>query len=676
MKIIKKSVLALLIAVMLCSGFVFSSCKKQNNDSGDDTKYETINIVKSGLSGYKIVIPANATECEKFSSEELRDFVKQSTGAVLSIATDNNVVYNPLDKVISIGETTIKTQAGVKMNDGLRKDAFALSSVKRMIFIYGNSDRANLYGVYEFLEQFVGVRFLTAEYTYVPEQQNVELQIPLNIVKNPAFDQRQYWSMDAQTNALYAARKRMVTYWNWSEPQYGYGMYRDFEASGHNVIRLLKSGAESFGLDSIPENAYATDIAGNRMSAVVNDEVVYDICWSDGINDDGTLVKEVKTAADGTKQPTAAQLLLEGLKNLLKENTTATIFCIMQEDTTSVVCDCPDCHAKKELYGAVSGNIVRMINAIAKEINIYNQGEQGDGRDIRIATYAYGYSQEAPVATKDGKYVVYDDTVIPNDHVIIEYCTMDGCNHTLAINDENQGAFHKDCLSKWEWLCEKNDNLAIYTYTANYGCALTYNPNLKTLKENIVCIYENLNRDMVTFENSIYTGDWQQSLRTYVASVLFWNPYAEVQPLIDEFITLTYGRSAKVVSAYVERMEALCDYNRSQFGSEFFLTVADNTDYMIHQSKFWQLGALETSVREIEAEMQAVANDGTLTTSEKERLTTELKRVLISPMLTMKFNYETYYGLAGDKDAFVEELKGLISEFPGMSQHANKYGLI
>ena len=676
MKIIKKSVLALLIAVMLCSGFVLSSCKKQNNDSGDDTKYETINIVKSGLSGYKIVIPENATECEKFSSEELRDFVKQSTGAVLSIAADNDVVYNPLDKVISIGETTIKTQAGVKMNDGLRKDAFALSSVKRMIFIYGNSDRANLYGVYEFLEQFVGVRFLTADYTYVPELQNVELQIPLNVVKNPAFDQRQYWSMDAQTNALYAARKRMVTYWNWSEPQYGYGMYRDFEASGHNVIRLLKSGAESFGLDSIPENAYATDIAGNRMSAVVNDEVVYDICWSDGINDDGTLVKEVKTAADGTKQPTAAQLLLEGLKNLLKENTTATIFCIMQEDTTSVVCDCPDCHAKKELYGAVSGNIVRMINAIAKEINIYNQGEQGDGRDIRIATYAYGYSQEAPVATKDGKYVVYDDTVIPNDHVIIEYCTMDGCNHTLAINDENQGAFHKDCLSKWEWLCEKNDNLAIYTYTANYGCALTYNPNLKTLKENIVYIYENLNRDMVTFENSIYTGDWQQSLRTYVASVLFWNPYAEVQPLIDEFITLTYGRSAKVVSAYVERMEALCDYNRSQFGSEFFLTVADNTDYMIHQSKFWQLGALETSVREIEAEMQAVANDGTLTTSEKERLTTELKRVLISPMLTMKFNYETYYGLAGDKDAFVEELKGLISEFPGMSQHANKYGLI
>ncbi len=676
MKIIKKSVLALLIAVMLCSGFVLSSCKKQNNDSGDDTKYETINIVKSGLSGYKIVIPENATECEKFSSEELRDFVKQSTGAVLSIAADNDVVYNPLDKVISIGETTIKTQAGVKMNDGLRKDAFALSSVKRMIFIYGNSDRANLYGVYEFLEQFVGVRFLTADYTYVPELQNVELQIPLNVVKNPAFDQRQYWSMDAQTNALYAARKRMVTYWNWSEPQYGYGMYRDFEARGHNVIQLMKSGAESLGLDNIPDNAYATDINGNRMSANIDGEIVYDICWTDGINDDGTFISEIKTAADGTKQPTAAQLLLEGLKKSLKTNTTATIFCIMQEDTKSVVCDCEDCHAKKERYGAVSANIVRMMNALANEINVYNKGEQGDGRDIKIATYAYSYSQEAPVFLKDGKYTTYDNTVVPNDHVIVEYCTMDGCNHTLAINDENQGAFHKDCLAKWEWLCEKNDNLAIYTYTANYGCALTYNPNLKTLKENIVYIYENLNRDMVTFENSIYTGDWQQSLRTYVASVLFWNPYAEVQPLIDEFITLTYGRSAKVVSAYVERMEALCDYNRSQFGSEFFLTVADNTDYMIHQSKFWQLGALETSVREIKAEMQAVANDGTLTTSEKERLTTELKKVLISPMLTMKFNYEAYYGLAGDKDTFVDELKGLISEFPGMSQHANKYGLI
>ncbi len=676
MKIIKKSLFALLIAVMLCSAFVFSSCKKQNDSSSDDTKYETISIVKSGLSGYKIVIPKDATACETFAAEELRDFVKQSTNVTLSIASDDTVTYSQYNKVISIGETSLKTEAGVKMNDGLRIDAYALTSVRRMIFIYGNSDRASLYGVYEFLEQFVGVRFLTAEYTYVPENKNLELKIPLTIVKDPAFDQRQYWNMDTQTNALFAARKRIVTYWNWSEPQYGYGMYRDFEASGHNVIRLLKSGAESFGLDSIPENAYATDIAGNRMSAVVNDEVVYDICWSDGINDDGTFVKEVKVAKDGTKQPTAAQLLLEGLKNLLKENTTATIFCIMQEDTTSVVCDCPDCHAKKELYGAVSGNIVRMINAIAKEINIYNKGEQGDGRDIRIATYAYGYSQEAPVATKDGKYVVYDNTVIPNDHVIIEYCTMDGCNHTLAINDENQGVFHKDCLAKWEWLCEKNDNLAIYTYTANYACALTYNPNLKTLQENIIYIYENLNRDMVTFENCIYVGDWQQSLRTYVASVLFWDPYAEVQPLIDEFITLTYGRSAKVVADYVERMEALCDYDRSEYGDDFFLMVSDNTDYMIHQAKFWKLGALETSVREIKAEMQAVADDETLTASEKARLTTELKRVIISPMLTMKFNYETYYGLAGDRDAFIEELKGLISEFSGMNQHANKYGLI
>lgn len=676
MKLLKKSILALLIAVMLCSAFVLSSCKKPNNDSGDDTKYETISIVKSGLSGYKIVIPENATECEKFSAEEVRDFVKQSTGAVLSIITDNNVVYNPLDKVISIGETTLKTQAGVKMNDGLRKDAFALTSVKRMIFIYGNSDRANLYGTYEFLEQYVGVRFLTADCTYVPEQKNVELQIPLNVVKNPAFDQRQYWSNDIQNNALYAARKRLMTYFNWSQPQYGYGLYRDFDAGGHNVIRLMKSGAESFGLDTIPDTAYARDIDGNRLSENINGEWVYDICWSNGINDDGTFVKEVKTAADGTKQPTTAQLLLEGIKKVLKTNTTATMFCIMQEDTKYVLCDCPDCHEKKERYGAVSGNIVRMVNAIANELNAYNKSEQGDGRDIKIVTYSYSYSQEAPVFIKNGKYTIYDNTVIPNDHVIVEYCTMDGCNHTLAINDEKQEAFHKDCISKWEWLCAQNKNLAIYTYTSNFSCAITYNPNLKTLKENVVYIYENLNRDMVTFENSVFAGDWQQALRTYVASALFWDPYAEVQPLIDEFITLTYGRSAKVVKDHIERMEALCDYNRSTYGSEFYLAVADNTDYGIHQAKFWRLGALETSLREIKAEMQAVASDGSLSQNERERLTTELKKIEISIMLTMKFNYETYYGFAGDRDAFVEELKGLISEFPSMSQHANKYGLI
>lgn len=674
MRAIKKSICSLLFVAMIFSAFTFSSCKK--NDGGDQTNYETINVVKGGLTGYKVVIPQEATECEKFAAEELCDFVKQSTGATLSVASDDSVSYNPLGKIISIGETSLKKEAGLKLEDGLRSDAYALSSVRRMIFIYGNTDRASLYGVYEFLEQFAGVRFLTSDYTYVPEKQNIELKIPLKIVKNPAFDLRQYWTMDAQTNALYAARKRLVTYWNWSDAKYGYGMYRDFEARGHNVIDLLKSGATNFGLSAIPDNAYATDIDGNRMSADVNGQIFYDICWTDGINDDGSFVKEVKTASDGTKQPTAAQLLLEGLKNSLKTNTTATIFCIMQEDTKSVVCDCEDCHAKKERYGAVSANIVRMMNALATEINLYNKGAEGDGRDIRIATYAYSYSQEAPVFLKNGKYETYDNTVIPNDHVIVEYCTMDGCNHTLSINDEKQGAFHKDCLAKWEWLCKGNNNLAIYTYTSNFNCALSYNPNLKTLKENIVYIYENLNRDMVTFENAVYAGDWQQSLRAYVASVLFWDPYAEVQPLIDEYITLTYGRSAKVVSDYIERMEALCDYDRSEYGSEFFLPVADNTGYMIHQAKFWKLGALETSISELKAEIEAVKNDTSLTQSEKDRLTTELNKILITPMITVKFNYETYYGLVGDKDEFVSELSGLISEFSGMASHVNKYGLI
>lgn len=671
MKIIKKSIF-LIISMLLCMSFVCSACSCKNTEE----EKETISIVKSGLSGYTIVIPEEATECEEYSASELVYFINQSSGVTLDVVKDSTVSYNSLNKIISIGNTTLKESANVAMQDGLKSDAYAITVVRRAVYIYGNSDRANLYGVYEFLEDCVGVRFLTTDYTYVPENQDIKIEASLNLVKNPAFDQRQYWTNDAQTDARYAARKRLVTYWNWSDAQYGYGMYRDFEAVGHNVISLLEAGAKRFGLDAIPDNAYATDINGNRMSADINGTTTYDVCWTDGIADDGTFIEEVKVNEDGTKQPTAAQLLLEGLKNSLITNKTATIFCIMQEDTSSVVCDCERCHANKTKYNAMSSSIIRMMNALTVKINEYNSGADGDGRDIRIATYAYSYSQEAPVFYTNGEYFIADSTVIPNDHVIIEYCTMDGCNHTLAIDDANQSAFHKDCLSKWEWLCKDNKNLAIYTYTANFNCEMTYLPNLKTIKENIVYIYENLNTDMVTFENSVYAGDWQQSLRAYIASELFWDPYADVEPLIDEFITLTYGRSAEVVKSYIDRMEVLCDYNRSTYGSEFYLMVADSTEYMIHQAKFWPIGVLETSINELKAEITAVENDDTLSQTEKKRLTKELKKVLISPMMTVKFNYEAYYGLVGDKDAFIAELKSLISEFSGISQQVSYRGLM
>ncbi len=669
MKKILSLVLALLAVLSLCTG-----CKQEKEPQ---TQQGTpVNLVKDGISGYQIVIPENATECEKFSAQEIKSFVKQASGAELTVVSDAEVDYGAMSRIISIGNTRQLQATGLSMPADTRIDAYALTSDNYSVFIYGNSDRANLYGAYELLEEYVGVRFLTTDKTHVPENQNIQVNFPVNILKNPAFDQRQYWSADAVNDALYAARKRVVTYWQWSEARYGYGMYRDFYAAGHNVIDLLNRGARAYGLDKIPESAYATDLQGNQLWADINGNAVYDVDWSDGIAEDGSFIREVPTDENGNPAPTAAQLMLAGLKQYLEENPTATIFCVMQEDTPSVVCDCQDCHAGKEKYGAVSGNIIRMVNALAKELNAYSTGPEGDGRDVRLATLAYDYSQDAPVLLKNGEYQVADETVLPNDKVIVEYCTMDYCNHTLSINDPRQSEAHKDALAKWEWMCEKYNNLAIYTYTTNFNCTSTYNPNFKTIQENIIYHYENLNRDMMTLENAMYTGDWQQALRMYVASELMWDPYADAQALVDEFITLTYGRSAPVVKAYFDRMEALCDYNRVTYGQEFNLWVADHTEYMIHNANYWPIGVLETSIEELKAEIAAVEDDEALTEDEKMWLTNELGKVLLSPMMQVNYHFDTYYGFSDAKADFTEELAALIAKYPAIEAQAKTYGLI
>ncbi len=665
----KKLITLILALATLCS--LCAGCGTQQEQQGD-----VLHIVSGGISGYVIVIPEEASECEKFSAQEMQSFIKSATGAELQIVTDAQLSYSPMSRFISIGGTTLLERSGLQMPEGTRMDAYALTSENYCIYIYGNSDRASLYGAYEFLESFVGVRFLTADNTYVPESADLAVTFPVSILQDPAFDQRQYWTADATSDPLYAARKRVVTYWQWSEARYGYGMYRDFYAAGHNVISLLTLGAAAYGLEQVPESAYATDLEGNKLWADINGSKVYDVDWSDGIAEDGSFITEVPTDENGNAVPTAAQLMLAGLKQYMADNPMATIFCVMQEDTPSVVCDCAECHAGKEKYGAVSANIIRMLNALATELNAYSTGPEGDGRDVRLATLAYSYSQDAPVQLKGGEYSIADETVRPNDKVIVEYCTMDYCNHTLSINDPGQSEAHKDALSKWEWLCSEHSNLAIYTYTSNFNCTSTYIPNFKTIQENIIYNYENLNRDMITLENAVYTGDWQQALRMYVASELMWDPYADTAPLVEEFLTLNYGRSAPVVGAYIERMEALCDYNRAVYGSEFDLWVADHTDYMIHSARYWPIAALETSVNELKAEMAAVESDETLTDEEKLYLTDELGKVLLSPMMQINYHYDTYYGYTDAKEDFQAELAALLARYPAIEAQAKSYGLI
>jgi len=157
-------------------------------------------LIDCGKSEYKIIIPSNSSECIRFAAQELNDFVKKSSNTNLCISDEAECVGN--NKFISLYKTELcKTTFDIG-NYKLHNDGYLIKSSGDNIFIDSNSERGVLYGVYEFLERFFGIKFLTEKETYIPKLYSVNIETPIEIIDNPSFDLRTYINGDVfQTTA-------------------------------------------------------------------------------------------------------------------------------------------------------------------------------------------------------------------------------------------------------------------------------------------------------------------------------------------------------------------------------------------------------------------------------------------------------------------------------------------
>jgi hypothetical protein len=110
------------------------------------------------LTGWPIVIAADAAPAERHAAGEFRDLVGRATGARMEIVTASGA----RDSGVFIG-----TPARSKTDD-LGEEGFRIAIADRRVEIAGGGPRGTLYGVYTFLEDQLGVRFLTPDQTHVP----------------------------------------------------------------------------------------------------------------------------------------------------------------------------------------------------------------------------------------------------------------------------------------------------------------------------------------------------------------------------------------------------------------------------------------------------------------------------------------------------------------------------
>ena len=260
----------------------------------------------------------------------------------------------------------------------------------------------------------------------------------------------------------------------------------------------------------------------------------------------------------------------ESLAKFIEKNPDPNYWSVSQMDNAEY-CTCPACQKAYDEQGSPMGTILPFVNEVARRFP-----------DKTISTLSYWYSTRPP---KD---------IRPEKNVNIMLCNIGSPRH-IPI-EQGDSAFSSD-LEAWARI---HDNIILWDYVIQFANLLAPFPNLRTLQPNlqylnqngVVAMFEQANRD---------AGGEFSELKAYLLSKLLWDPYQDVDPIIDDFLNGYYGAAGKYIREYIDTMHDALEENGGTlniFGSPW-----DNRETFLTGE------LIETYYDLFEKGMEAVADD-------------------------------------------------------------------
>ena len=121
-----------------------------------------------------IVVPSDPSSTELFAAEELQGYLNKITTAEFIIFSEGK---SKAKSKIYIGHCKASKKFTSLLNSN-EPDCFAVKSSKKNVHLFGVSDRATLYAVYDFLEDDLGCRWLAPgpEWEDIIKQKSIALK--------------------------------------------------------------------------------------------------------------------------------------------------------------------------------------------------------------------------------------------------------------------------------------------------------------------------------------------------------------------------------------------------------------------------------------------------------------------------------------------------------------------
>ena len=489
--------------------------------SAQAVEHEPLALAAEGATPYRIVIPTNPAYGEELAAKELAFFLEQMTAAVFPIIHDD---LPATEHEIVLGNTNRKSRETIPKH--LQSDnweGFTLFREASKLIIMGNLPRATLYGVYDFLDVELGVRFLTAEANHVPQHRTLNIAIQSRHY-GPVIERRTTWASLGGQSAL---RNRMN----------GYSFAFLGEALGG--VKWIGSPTHTFD-NLVPMDKYFEEhpeyyslIEGQRRRQYKG--LITQLCLT---NPD--VLRIATETARSWLGPEVKQ------RPQTKHVVSVTV------NDSPMFCRCEPCVTVNREEGVAEGGTkMRFVNAIARTLD----REYGN---VKVETMIYNTS--LPKNTR------------PAPNVLIQL--VHDPDWRYALNDPACAA-NRDMLAELQALKTDVGDAALYNWIklGTYGSTsfLDPRPNLRHIAQNI--------RVMNTcgikgfFCQTVQTrGAHMQDLRYYLLARALWRPHIDSRETIDDFCRLYYGPAAEDVLSHI-------NYLHDVYGGEGLkpVTMADTT---------------------------------------------------------------------------------------------------
>jgi hypothetical protein len=455
----------------------------------------------AALEGWDIVVAEDAPASVLYASEELGSLLQQAAGIELPVVTETG---RP-EHHFFVGPSSALAASNVAFStEGFGPEDLRIVIRDGNIALAGGQPRGTLYAVYQFLEDQVGVRFLTVDHTHVPPVGGWRVVGPLDRFYHPPLAMRWSYYGEINRNPAFAARKRVNTVTHDSK----LGGTTGIVNINHSFYRQIPS--QKYGKEH-PE--YYALVNGKRLSEVANDGYGTEPCLT---------------------HPDVLRIVTESVLEEIRAHPQRENISVSQNDNDKY-CRCEDCAAIDQREGTPMGSLLTFVNAVAEAVAREHQ-------EVKVGTLSYWYSRKPP------------KTIRPRPNVQIQLCSIECCL-IHPINDPNcpkNVAFCRD-LEDWGKICS---NISIWNYNTNFTNYLLPCPNFRVLEPNVRFFVANEAKGVFMQAAGNALSAELSELRNYMISGLIWDPDRSGQDLMDEFITLHYGRAAPFVRRYVD---LICD---------------------------------------------------------------------------------------------------------------------